>query len=245
MAETTASVAAPTVSQVNKAGRIIRKAYGKILAHTDISDDELDRYEDALDVLLAFRAAHAAPLRKATMGLRSMVKTAGCNVEVSQRLKRVPTILEKLVDEPTMQLANMQDIGGCRSVLESVAEIRKVERRVRNTGRVRFFKDYIKTPRASGYRGVHLIVEYDARRIEIQLRTQVMHQWAITVERTAGRLQEGMKRGKGPEPVLELFAAISEAMALEEEGQVVDSALVRRIRRLREAAVPWIPGGTR
>ncbi len=45
------------------------------------------------------------------MGLRSMVRTERCQIEVSQRLKRVPTIIDKLLREPTMQLANMQDIG--------------------------------------------------------------------------------------------------------------------------------------
>jgi len=48
------------------------------------------------------------------MGLRSVVGTEGCTVEVTQRLKRVPTIVDKLRREPTMQLASMQDIGGCR-----------------------------------------------------------------------------------------------------------------------------------
>lgn len=95
----------PSISQVNKAGRTLR-AYQRGELVTDA------RYRAALSVLRAFRAAHSYPLTKANMGLRSMVLTEGCRVEVSQRLKRVPTILDKLMREPTMQLANMQDIGG-------------------------------------------------------------------------------------------------------------------------------------
>lgn len=92
-----------------------------------LSSDDHDR---ALAVLLDHRADHRVPLTKATMGLRSVVRSEQCVVEVSQRLKRVPTILDKLVREPTMQLANMQDIGGCRAVLNSIDEVHRVRRRL-------------------------------------------------------------------------------------------------------------------
>lgn len=99
----------PSKTQVNKAGKILRRwARGEL-----VGEDEHDR---ALQVLLDHRAAHRLPLTKATMGLRSFVRTEHCEIEVSQRLKRVPTIVDKLVGEPTMQLATMQDIGGCRAV---------------------------------------------------------------------------------------------------------------------------------
>ena len=72
-----------------------------------------------------------------------------------------------------MQLANMQDIGGCRSVLRSIDEVRRVQRRlVRNRPPIRV-TNYIDEPRDSGYRGVHVIVEYDGRAIEVQLRAGI------------------------------------------------------------------------
>lgn len=117
------------------------------------------------------------------MGLRSVVKTEQCEVEVSQRLKRIPTIIDKLVREPTMQLANMQDIGGCRAVLNSFDEVRRVQRRLSKNRPPLRVSDYIAEPRASGYRGVHVVVQYDGRPVEVQLRTQAMHEWAITKPR--------------------------------------------------------------
>src|SRR5918996_6008591 len=103
----------PTRSQINKAGKILRRwALGDLVDETN--------HRAALEVLLAFRAAHKDPLTKANMGLRSMVRTAGCRSEVTQRLKRVPTIIDKPSRGPTMQLATMQDIGGCRAVLASI-----------------------------------------------------------------------------------------------------------------------------
>ncbi len=88
-----------------------------------------------------------------------------------------------------------------------------------------------------------MIVAYDDRAVEVQLRTQVMHEWAITVERLSGRLQQDLKGGQGPEPVLDLFEAVSEAMALEEEGHVVGEALASRISELRVAAISCLGGG--
>jgi len=240
--------AGPSRSQVNRAGKRLRAlGRGKPVSEA--------QYRQALGVLLAFRAAHALPLTKANMGLRSTVRTEGCQVEVSQRLKRVPTILDKLRREPTLALASMQDLGGCRAVVDSVDEIRRVQKRlvrsaerrlarVGGNGRPVRVYDYITEPRASGYRAVHVIVEYDGRTIENQLRTQFMHEWAFTVERMSGRLRVDLKGGEGPKEVLDLMEAISEAMALEEAGKTVDSRLTERIGRLREAAVPYL-GGTR
>jgi ppGpp synthetase/RelA/SpoT-type nucleotidyltranferase len=201
--------------------------------------------EAALAVVYQYRAAHQYPLIKANMGLRSAVRTEGCQVEVSQRLKRFPTILDKLRREPTMQLSRMQDVGGCRAVLGSVDEVRRVERRLtRNRPPLRY-SDYITTPRASGYRGVHVVVGYAdrdgaERAIEVQLRTRTMHEWAITVERLSGRLDVDLKSGRGPDEVLALLGAISNAMAIEEAGEPVPAGLVNRIDDLRQAAVPYL-----
>lgn len=231
---------APSKSQVTKAGKTLRRAFSPTSGEAGESWEE---YLRALDVLTAFRAAHALPLRKANMGLRSMVRTEGCRVEVSQRLKRIPTIIDKLLREPTMALGNMGDIGGCRAVLDSIDEVRRVEARLRHRRTPVQYHDYISTPRGTGYRAVHVIVEYDQRRVEVQLRTRVMHEWAFTVERFAGRLGQDIKGGRGPREVVEWFQAISEAMALEETGGTADETLMSTITRLRTAALPYLRGG--
>ena len=45
---------------------------------------------------------------------------------VAQRLKRMPTILSKLERQPTMDITRMQDIGGCRAVVQSVKAVNEV-----------------------------------------------------------------------------------------------------------------------
>jgi len=163
---------------------------------------------------------------------------------VGQRLKRVPTIIDKLTREPTMQLANMQDIGGCRAVLNSVDEVRRVQKRLSKNRPPLRVADYIDSPRASGYRGVHVIVAYDDRPIEVQLRTRMMHDWAITVEDLSGRLEFDLKSGVGPQPVLDWLAATSEAMVAEEAGEAVTAELANRLSELTMLAVPFLPGGS-
>ncbi|MGH7777369.1 MAG: RelA/SpoT domain-containing protein [Candidatus Dormibacterales bacterium] len=200
-------------------------------------------------MVLAYRAAHQYALTKATMGLRSMVRTEGCRVEVSQRLKRISTILDKLRREPTMALANMQDIGGCRAVLDSIPELRRVEQRLKKNRPPSGYSDYIEHPRSSGYRAVHVIVEYEdearqARLVEVQLRTQAMHEWAIAVERVSGRLRHDFKSGQGPDEVLALLNAVSQAMAIEERGEAVPVELLESIKDLRTAALPYLGGPT-
>jgi GTP pyrophosphokinase len=235
-----AIVMTPSKSQINRAGQILRR---RLRGHA-ITDADVDR---ALAIVQEYRACHQYRLLKANMGLRSMVQTEGCRVEVSQRLKRITTIVDKLRREPTMALGNMQDIGGCRAVLDSIPEVRRVEHRLKkNRSPLRVF-DYIARPRASGYRAVHVIVAYPDRNgeewsIEVQLRTRTMHEWAIVVERLSGRLQADLKSGNGPPPVLAWLEVISEAMALDERGEPVPDALLERIRILRAAALPYIGG---
>lgn len=204
-----------------------------------------DEVQASFDVVVRFRAVHQDPLSKATMGLRSVVRTVGCSAEVSQRLKRIPTILDKLGREPSLALSRMQDFGGCRAVLASIDDLRLVEQRLKKNRPPLRHSDYVTAPRASGYRGVHVVVGYldgwgERRSIEVQLRTRVMHEWAITVERLSGRLAEDLKSERGPQEVVELLRVISEAMAIEESGGLVPSQLAQMIERRREAALPYL-----
>lgn len=141
-----------TKSRVNRAGSVIRRW---IRDGGVVATPELDA---AIDVLVSWRASHQYPLTKATMGLRSMVKSEGCSVEVSQRLKRIPTIMDKLRREPTLALANMQDIAGCRAVVANIDELRRVQRRLAKNRLPIRVSDYVAHPRSSGYRAVHVMV---------------------------------------------------------------------------------------
>lgn len=145
-----------------------------------------------------------------------------------------------------MDLARMQDIGGCRAVLDDVGELRQVQRRLEAGNGFVKVTDYIMNPRDSGYRGVHVIMEYSdrdttsLRRIEVQLRTRVMHDWAIAVEQLSSRMGGDLKSGIGPQEVLTWLSLVSEAMAIEETGETVPAALVGRLDLARAAAGQYV-----
>lgn len=235
----------PSVSAVNRAGDVLRALQvtanmGKITAPSELG---LEQIFEALDTLEAWRAAHARPLQAATMGLRSRVSTMGCSqIEVSQRLKRIPTIIDKLRREPGMNLGRMADIGGCRAVLRDLDEVQRVQSRYSGDAITVRTRDYVEQPKPDGYRAVHVIVRYHGRLIEVQLRTQVQHEWAYTVESVTSRFGLDIKAGGGPPPVRDWFAAVSEAMALEEHGEPVSPELLHRVSTLREAAQPYLQG---
>ncbi|MFD1945206.1 RelA/SpoT domain-containing protein [Nocardioides aestuarii] len=225
-----------TTSQVKKAGRTVRR----YIRNENISEAQL---QAAIHTIDRFRAAHQKPLVTANNGLRSMVRSEGCVVEVSQRLKRFPTIIDKLVREPTLPLSSMQDIGGCRAILADVDEVRRVEARLKKRRPPVGYADYINTPRSSGYRGIHVVVDYGGRHIEVQLRTKVMHEWAIAVERLSARVGDNLKQD-GEHALQLLMSVISDAMAIEEAGGVVPEQVHSEIARRRLDAAPYLGRNT-
>lgn len=171
----------PSGNQVKKAGSQIRKVY-----RGEITDGET--FLKAIDTIERHRATFKHPLVTANNGLRSMVRTLRLDGQVSQRLKRMATILDKVKREPNLSLERMQDIGGCRVVVPSRSDVYRLSEHLQRLHPEARLSDYIESPRQSGYRGVHVVVEYGAcpRPIEVQIRTRAMHQWATTVEDISG-----------------------------------------------------------
>jgi len=200
----------------------------------------------------------AGPLKKVTVGVRQFVvresktllvdaATGRDVVAVGQRLKRAPQIVNKLARFPHMRLSQMDDVGGCRAILDDRDEIDAVIRRMRKNGwEIRRTDDYIADPKPTGYRAVHVIVRRDGRLVEIQLRTSGQHEWAEAVDRTALRVDgpldvgpHGLKDGHGPPELLLYFEQAAYAIALEESGQAVDEAFDQRFSELREQVRPY------
>ena len=83
---------------------------------------------------------------------------------------------------------NLHDIAGVRIICKYITDIYHVRDLLLKSDRYTFVKekDYVKTPKPSGYRSLHLIVETDVSvdgenrkiRCEIQLRTSAMDSWA-------------------------------------------------------------------
>ncbi|HEY8372654.1 MAG TPA: RelA/SpoT domain-containing protein [Pseudonocardiaceae bacterium] len=227
-------------SLVRKAGERLR-TWASVSGILTVSEDE---YRDAILVLREWRSSFQAPLTKVVMGLRSAVTTAGITMgpgTVAQRLKREPQIINKLRRIPKMSLDRMGDIAGCRAVLPTLDDVRKVQQRLECAARkltIRKVRDYVEEPQSSGYRAVHLETVRDDRCVEIQLRTRLQHQWAEHVEELEAHLRCGLKDDQGDEDVLAYLRVLGNTFACLDQGREVTSAqraeLNEAVRRLTE-----------
>lgn len=203
----------------------VRKA-GEVLA----SSPEID--VAALDVLSKWRHIHAHPINTFQAYLRKKVKVLGFkNPIVAQRLKRTPSIIEKLRRFPEMRLDRMQDIGGLRVILSSIQDVLVLHRTIANSQTFRHQlvlppKDYIQSPKSDGYRSLHQVIKYNSAghpelnglRVEIQLRTKLQHSWATAVE-TLGMIEKSsFKTGHGDEDTKRFFKLASALFSID-EGQ--------------------------
>lgn len=196
-------------------------------------------------VLSNFRSAHAFPLNAVTVTVRQKALAINHNAVVAQRLKRLPTILDKLTRIPTMSVTTMHDLGGCRAVFDSVDEVNELVDVLRDLPRARNrvtrVYDYLHEdpgPKRSGYRGIHLAYEYGASkaeyhglRIELQVRTQLQHAWATAVETMDLFSGSELKYGKGESDVIRFFVLVSSLMA-REEGTAPAPGAVAPVRGL-------------
>lgn len=84
--------------------------------------------------------------------------------------------------------------------------------------------DYISNPKASGYRGIHLVYRYFSDRketynglkIELQIRSQSQHAWATSVEVVGTMVRQALKSSQGEQQWLRFFQLMSTALAVEE-----------------------------
>jgi hypothetical protein len=197
----------------------------------------------AMDRLAAFRREWSdppQPLATVIMGLRSMVETLEIPTKPTQRLKRMARIIDKLARYPTSRLTQMQDIGGCRVVVDTLGEVRALQKRLVEVwvDDIRHVDDYVGQPKPDGYRAIHMIVVKQQHLVEIQLRTRLQHEWATLVERLEGTLAARLREGEGEVALRDALQDLSTAASFGDLGQSVPPQLATRIyealQRLRE-----------
>ncbi|MGE6810573.1 RelA/SpoT domain-containing protein [Pseudoalteromonas sp. 20-MNA-CIBAN-0454] len=203
-------------------GKEITKAGRSFLNDEIISDPEL--LSKTLDVLSYWRSCHTEPLENALKRLRQTVKSLDKNALYAKRLKRYPSIQLKLRRFPEMSLKNMQDVGGCRVIVANSKKVEQVIRSLRTKPEFRprgssvRFKDYIKNPKADGYRSYHIIGNFPdsvkkTYRIEVQIRTKIQHYWATALEIIDLFTNQSLKTNQGKKAWSDFFVQISSQFA--------------------------------
>jgi len=141
--------------------------------------------------------------------------------------------IRKKLRRTTLRLNQVQDLGGCRSILSTMDEVRLLAdcfNRKTNHQLLKEF-DYIKYPKDSGYRSLHQIYRCEDRKIEIQFRTRLQHSWATAVEVAGTFLQQDMKASECNKDWLRLFKLISAEFTLAEKMKLPSGIPSRKRRR--------------
>ena len=109
-------------------------------------------------------------------------------VITKRKRKTRQSIVDKLCREKKLRLSQMQDIAGCRIVVQGGAQLScQVNQQLVNAFEKNQLKIQSKTRNKDGYRAIHLIVKINKKSYEIQLRTFAQDVFANLVERLSDK----------------------------------------------------------
>lgn len=218
--------------------------------------DSKETYED-LQKLSDFRAEHSKIIKSFVCSLRSIIKNKKIKISsrensiiISQRLKRLPSIIGKLKRFKNLELGRMQDLAGARIILSNLKDTEEIanylKEKVYKSKRKNNFlfireKNYIEKPKEDGYRSIHQIFKYQGKKekklegycIELQIRTKLQHQWATAVEIIDSIAEQSLKIGGGDEYYKNFFKLSSELIEyIELKKNILD--ISENIKKLKE-----------
>ena len=197
--------------------KAIRRAGDYLIDESESFD--IVKYLESYEILSNWRSSHAYPIQSMLGYFRKKAFEIDKDAVIAQRLKRTPSIIAKLQREQDMKLDRMEDIAGCRIVVDTKNDVYDVRKNIvsgstRNI--LRRERDYIINPKESGYRGIHLIYQYNGRKtaytkhtVELQIRSKVQHSWATAVEVVGTFTGQALKASTGQEVWLNFFKLAS------------------------------------
>ncbi len=171
----------------------------------NISDDDYVALQE-------LRMSYKEPLATIFNSIEKVAHKIDPNCVCTYRIKRIESIISKLIRFPKMQVNRAEDIAGCRCIMTSTDNVYQLYNRLlKNKDRLPYeikgvVHDYIQNPKESGYRSIHLNValrDGNNQRVEIQLRDLNQHNWATLVEITDLLFNTKLKEnGKADNPKL-------------------------------------------
>ncbi|EGR4210786.1 GTP pyrophosphokinase [Vibrio cholerae] len=207
--------------------------------------------EDAINKIQNYREIHAYPLMLMKNHLVRASNRVSPDIIVARRLKRLPTIINKLErpsldgkSDNSIKLTRMQDIGGCRAIVKNLKELKELQAlllKSRSVHKIIHTSDYL-TPKDSGYGGVHLIYScfdeasdchnWKKTKVEVQLRTQLQHAWATSLEIIDTLENTELKTSMGGQVLWrEFFSIAGRLVAHDEKACLLDESDVEHLQK--------------
>lgn len=217
---------------------------GVILSDTSRKYDEVSLEMDY--IFEEYRKSHLEPLTRLTLELQGWMRSFGGGYFIAQRLKRRPQILRKL-RRLSVRLTQLQDIGGCRIIVDSNADVGRLVNYIRgnlqDSGFAKVLRetDYRELGRDdTGYRAFHFVLEKSGAKLELQVRSRIQHYWSESIERTSVIYGKRLKEKEGDPEVIDYFKVFSNALhSIEIEHDIPRHAEIdlERRRLLAEAII--------
>lgn len=185
-----------------------------------ISKSQIDRLGDRLKkgnisendlrMLDQYRRSYSETYELVVEAIRTELSLA----PTGRPAKSTPSIAEKLRRE-SIRLTQIQDIAGCRIIVADIASQEIVVKAISD-----LFKDVTIIDRrqqpSHGYRAVHLVVRYNEKLIEVQVRTALQQLWAELSEKFSDVSDPMIKYGGGDEIARATLMNHSSLIATEE-----------------------------
>lgn len=220
----------PSKASIAKVGDLIRHELD-----SEVSLDE-ELLNEALTKLVIYRYYHSYNISIFRNLLNRKIKRLNLSNQciISSRVKRAQSIFLKLIRYPTMKLSRMGDLAGVRVIFPDMKTLKlfiddynctecEIKKEYFDSHNSRI-NDYIKYPKEDGYRSIHQIFE-DTKyklKLELQIRTQLQHEWATVVEILGSLMKTSFKTGEGA-PKEKFFLKLCSALfSYQENCPVLD-----------------------
>lgn len=142
--------------------------------------------EDLL-YLQQYRTSFSQPLSATFHKIRRICDKVDRETIVAFRLKRIGTIINKLLRLENTFVTTMGDIAGIRCIFKTQKDVEKALEIIKSKFEYdKKIRNYVDNPKQIGYKGIHIYIKEPRsnKKIEIQLRTIKDHNWATLVEIT-------------------------------------------------------------
>lgn len=153
------------------------------------------RYKEIATLLNEKRTEREQYIQQVIHTLKTELKHHGMEAEINGRAKHIYSIYRKMRSK-NLSFDQLYDIRALRVLMKTVPEcyhalgvVHQLWRHIPHQ-----FDDYITNPKANGYRSLHTAVIAENKSLEVQIRTQEMHQEAELGVCSHFNYKEGQKR---------------------------------------------------